>query len=278
MAKHASQSNAKLVFDSRELYHHVAGIQNKPHSKLFWHLIQAHFLPKCDLILTVSDSIADRLEEQYKITRPAVIPNVSQHPRPSSPRDIRSKCRIDKDAFVVLHQGHARLRRGCDLLVQALALLDPNIHVVFLGNDQTNGLLANLASDLKVEKRVHFLPPVPQNELLEWTASADIGTTLLEDSCLNHRFALPNKLFEYLAAGIPVIGTNLPEIAKIIDSFSVGAVTEYDAKGLATIIAAAHADPSILSKWKRNTDLVVSAYNWDRIRESFINAYSTVLS
>ena len=96
--------------------------------------------------------------------------------------------------------------------------------LIFLGDGPLKESLVQEVQTLNVAERVLFLDPVPPDTLLETTASADIGVSLLEDTCLNHRYALPNKLFEYLMAGIPVLTSELPEMENVVLGSNVGRV------------------------------------------------------
>jgi glycosyltransferase involved in cell wall biosynthesis len=82
--------------------------------------------------------------------------------------------------------------------------------------------LRELSAQLGLGQRVHFRAPVPLAELLSYSAQADVGVTLLEDTCENHRLALPNKAFEYVAAGIPVVASDLPELGRLVGSYGIG--------------------------------------------------------
>ena len=98
--------------------------------------------------------------------------------------------------------------------MEAIAEL-ATVHLLFLGAEGNYAeRLRVVAIEKGVAERVHLIGPVPLEALLSYTAQADIGVSLLEDSCENHRLALPNKLFEYLAAGLPVVVSNLPEAGR----------------------------------------------------------------
>jgi glycosyltransferase involved in cell wall biosynthesis len=127
-------------------------------------------------------------------------------------------------ASIVLHQGAPAVDRGCEALVGALCHLPPEVHVVFLGSGEPAFAagLTDLARRLGVEDRMRLVASVPLGDLLAWTREADIGVALLEDTCLNHRLALPNKLFEYIAAGVPVVVSDLPELRRIVDDHNIG--------------------------------------------------------
>jgi glycosyltransferase involved in cell wall biosynthesis len=116
-----------------------------------------------------------------------------------------------------------------------VASLD-GVNLVFLG-DPEPGFGERLAAEIRrrgVSDRVTALASVPLARLLGHTAEADVGVTLLQDTCENHRLALPNKLFEYIAAGVPVVASALPESQRLIDAYGVGwCVAPADPRGLA---------------------------------------------
>jgi hypothetical protein len=130
---------------------------------------------------------------------------------------------LDRQTSLVLHQGAPAPARGCEALIAAIERL-PGTHLVFLGDPEPGyeTVLRDLARRHDVQDRVTLLPSVPLSELLAHTAEADVGVTLLQDTCENHRLALPNKLFEYIAAGVPVVASALPEIRRLIESYEVG--------------------------------------------------------
>jgi glycosyltransferase involved in cell wall biosynthesis len=145
---------------------------------------------------------------------------------------------------------------------------------VFLGDGPLRASLQVLAASLDIQDRVHFLDPVPPDQLLDYTASATVGVTLLEDTCLNHRLALPNKLFEYLMAGIPVLASDLPELNKVVSQFDVGRLAapgcaDQVGERLREMISA----PDQLSTWRSNTRRVFETINWETASERFLNVF-----
>jgi glycosyltransferase involved in cell wall biosynthesis len=136
---------------------------------------------------------------------------------------LRERMGLDVHAPLILHQGAPAPGRGCEVLVEALARLR-GVHLAFLGDPEPvyeQELRAALRR-WRVEDRVAMLPSIPLPELLAYTAEADVGVTLLQDTCENHRLALPNKLFEYIAAGVPVVASALPETRRLVESRGVG--------------------------------------------------------
>jgi glycosyltransferase involved in cell wall biosynthesis len=235
----ARLTGARLVYDSHELATSV------PYRERGWAwfvaAIEHAVVPRCAAVITVSDGIAARLQERYGLpVTPTVVRNVSALKLHGTGR-LRSGLGIDRAVPLVLHQGAPAPDRGCELLVDAVARLD-GARLVFLG-DPEPGYEAELSAQIDARRaadRVSLLPSVPLDELLSYTAEADVGVTLLQDTCENHRLALPNKLFEYIAAGVPIVASALPETERLIDAYGVGwCVKAGDAEALAQALVAA---------------------------------------
>jgi glycosyltransferase involved in cell wall biosynthesis len=277
MVESARRSGGQVVYDARELYPFVASTEGRPWSRLYWYLTERRFSRKADLVFTVSDSIADRMASLYGISRPTVLHNVPLPRRASKTDALRRRLALPADKPIVLHQGQMRPSRGCGQLVRAMRDVE-NAVLVFLGDGPVRPGLEREVSHSGLQDRVFFLDPVPVTELLSVTASADVGVTLLEDSCLNHRFALPNKLFQYLMAGIPVLGSDLPEIRRVILDHDVGLVVDpSDIDDVAAGINTMAADDSLRTRWRNNTGRVFETFDPARASQEFVAQIAQLL-
>src|SRR3954452_10211149 len=215
---------APLVYDTHEF---ALGVpyRTRPYALLV-RVLERLLIGRAAAVVTVSPGIAERLETHYRLPRkPLVLRNLPD----LDAMDARAAGDLSDavgvaGAALVLHQGAPARHRGCENVIRSLLDQPAENHVVFLG-DAAPGYVAELealAGELGVTDRVHFLPSRPSQEMLAWTRTADVGVSLLEDIAENHRLALPNKLFEYIAAGIPPVVSALPEARRAIGELGVG--------------------------------------------------------
>jgi glycosyltransferase involved in cell wall biosynthesis len=274
----ARLTGARVVYDTHELasgVYYRAGVLRQVVLR-----IERFGIRRANLVVTVSESIASRLTEQYRLKRkPVVIRNFCALPRPAHsdpPGGLRQRLGIDT-APLVLHQGAAAPYRGCETLVRALAAL-PATHLVFLGPSEQPFAerLTELAQHEGVTGRVHFVPAVPLDDLLAHTAEADVGASLFEASCENYRLTLPNKLFEYVAAGLPVLASAVPEVERIVSEHRIGWTvdpTNPAAVGDALKTAFAHGDSRSIQARLRDADAV---FSWSRECAHLLSAYRDI--
>jgi len=215
----ARLTGARLVYDSHE---YAVGV---PYRERLWawlvRTLERVLIGRADAVITVSDGIAERLRERYGLGEtPTVVRNLPD-PGETDPNfeapDLRAELGIAAEAPLVLHLGAVARDRGGETLVRAVARA-PGAHLLFLGADDS-GFAAGLeevARDEGVADRVHLRPSVPVGQIRAYTRQASAAVTLLEDTCDNHRLALPNKLFEYLAAEVPVVASDLPEMRRAL--------------------------------------------------------------
>lgn len=273
MSRAAVTHGSHLVFDSRELYTHVASTTGRPWVRMTWHLVQKRHVRKASAVFTVSDPITQHLGRSYSAADPIVLHNVPPRQIINPGPSLRTLVSAPEDAVILLHQGSIQKARGCEVLVEAMQHVRGGV-LIFLGGGPLKPDLKALVRRMKLTHCVHFLDPVAPDELLAVTATADVGITLLEDTCLNHRFALPNKLFEYLIAGVPVMASDLPQVAGIVRKFDVGRVVNPAQKqdlvrSLQYVID--HADQR--RRWAARTSHVLETYNWESASERFSAAY-----
>jgi glycosyltransferase involved in cell wall biosynthesis len=276
LAAAANRHGGALVLDARELYPHVDATAGKPWARWLWSAVERHYLPRTGAVLTVNDSIADRMAETYGIERPVVSRNVP--PRQHVPRTdaLRERLGIPSGQRIVLYQGLVRAGRGLERLVDAMRDV-PDAALVVIGDGPTKPALQRQAAGV-LGDCAHFLPHTPPDDLLRLTASADLGVHVPEPITESIRLALPNKLFEYLMAGLPVVVANIPEMRRVVEQFDVGLVVDpYDRDGLASALRKALGDETARARWEANAPTVFETFRPEHDKERFQNVYRRLL-
>jgi len=244
----ATRHAGALVFDSRELYAHLDASASRPLVRATWSTIERRFIRRADAVLTVNDSIADVLAATYGIPRPEVIPNVPDTPSPApSDRLQRELALPDDGRTLVLYQGLFREGRGLLALLDAARDID-SVRLAFIGEGPLDAEVRRGAASLGDRAVVH--PFVHPADLPAFTVGADVGACLIEPLTESLRLSLPNKLFEYLNAHVPVLASPLPEIQRVVEAFEVGTLADPADSG--AIVEALHrvTDSSHRSSWR----------------------------
>ncbi|MDT7856222.1 glycosyltransferase family 4 protein [Rubrivirga sp. S365] len=276
LAAAARRHGGRLVYDSRELYAALDSSAGRPHVAAAWQAVEGRFIGRADAVLTVGDQIADRLAEAYGIARPTVLYNAPAPPPPDGEggadraragRDaLRARLGLPDDGrVVVLYQGLLRAGRGLPALVEAARRVD-GVRLVVIGEGELWDDLARLGAPLGDRFRLH--PFVPPDALAALTPGADLGACLIEPLTESLRLSLPNKLFEYLAAGVPVIASPLPEIRRVVER-GVGVLADpADPAAVAAALRRA-LDADARESWAGRTTEALAPYAWDRGRGVF---------
>ncbi|MBC8311917.1 MAG: glycosyltransferase [Candidatus Marinimicrobia bacterium] len=223
----ASIHPPKLIYDSREIYSQLAGLVDSPIKQLFWSFIEKINIQKASMVVVTADSDSEVLKSIYGDIPCITLKNLpSKKNLPTPPIDLYSKLNIPKTSPIFLYQGVLHQGRGIELVLPLLETFQ-DAHYVVLGDGAYKNDFENLLRRYDVQHRVHCLGSIPYSELLNHTASATIGFSLIEPLSQSYEHALPNKIFEYAAAGIPVITTDLPEMKNAITEFDLGHSVEF---------------------------------------------------
>ena len=216
----ARRAGARLIYDARDLYvesNNIARLPAPLRGLFAWQ--EGRLARAADRVITVNDSCADYLQRHYRVERPIVVMNGQlpyRPPRPAPDR-LRQRLGLAKDRRIVLYHGGFMRDRGLLQLVEAVASTRmSDVDLVFMGSGPEEGHVRGIVGTLAARDRIHFLPPVPPAELLDWVASADVGAMVNQPTTLNEQLSTPNKLFECITAGTPVVSSDFPERRRIV--------------------------------------------------------------
>jgi glycosyltransferase involved in cell wall biosynthesis len=236
----ARRAQVPLVYDTHELWRHRNRHgQLRPLGRAVDALVERRLVRHCDRVVTVSDSIAAWLQRRYRLRRPVVVlRNVPERRGTADAPSLRALAGLPGDAQVLLYTGRVLPFRGIEQAVAALPLLPPGLHLVLLGYGDRDVVqrVMDLAEQHGVPSRLHVVGPVRPDQVVGVAAEATVALVGIQATCLSHRFALPNKLFEAVAAGVPVVANDLPDVRRVVERYGVGVVADL-ADGPATATA-----------------------------------------
>jgi glycosyltransferase involved in cell wall biosynthesis len=209
-----------IVYDSHEIFLDAGTARQLPGpARTFLRAYERQLVRRVAGVVTVNDSLARVLEHRYRPRRTVVVHNCPSRwaPADAEPGLLRTAAGIPGDAPVVLYHGTVGPDRGIEELLEAL--LEPGlerVHFVVLGPGERRDVYAALAVGDRFGGRAHILEAVPPDELLSWVAGANVGAVLIQPTTLNHYLSTPNKLFECLAAGVPVVASDFPTMRRVV--------------------------------------------------------------
>ncbi len=264
-----------LIYDSHEYFTGVPEIQDRPKVKKAWEKIEKSIFPKLKYIFTVNQSIADLYRNQYN-KEVQVLRNV-----PTRDNLTKTKSRTDLgipvDKKIVLVQGTGiNIDRGIEELLEAIAIMDNTILYIVGSGDVLNQLKERSeAQDLN--NKVVFVGKLPYNEMMQYTYNADVGVTLDKDTNINYRFSLPNKIFDYIKAGLPVLSSNLVELKKIINHYEIGVIAvNHSPEEIKKNLLAIWDNEYIYSEYKENTKKAAQELIWEKEVETLLEVYKNL--
>lgn len=218
----------KLVYDSHEYFTEVPELVKRPKVQKIWQTIEQWIFPKLKNVITVSNQIAIDYNKKYKVNI-TVIRNL-----PIKTKDFYEVKNIRKGGSkLIIYQGWVNVNRGIEHLVEAMQYIK-NANLCIIGDgDIFNEIVAKILK-LNLQDKITMLGKIPFEQLPNYTHQADLGVSLEENVGLNYKYALPNKLFDYINAGVPVLTSNLPEMEAIVSKYNVGeTIAEITPKAIA---------------------------------------------
>jgi glycosyltransferase involved in cell wall biosynthesis len=272
-----------LIFDAHELPLSELDAPNRRRLRFFLRPLLTHMIASCAGGIGASLYYAQVLREQYHIPEVALVRNMPTYRLARKNNLLRERFGLAPSVRIALYQGNIQAHRGLDVLVRAAAFLEKDIVIVLLGKwvEPTISELQALLISERVADRLKILPALPYEELLDWTASADIGLSIIPlDSTLNKQTCLPNKFFEYVMMGLPVLTSTLEATSELIQKYDIGAlVPSLAPEDIADTLNATLQDAARLARMRLNALLVAQQeFNWEKEKASLVDLYQSLFT
>lgn len=263
----------KLVYDSHEYYTETPELVNRKRVQKIWKRIEARILPRLKIVYTVNDSLAGLFREKYKV-EVGVIRNLPYR-QDYKLEKSRTELGLPDDKKIILLQGAGiNIQRGTEEMIEAMEYIGNAVFVIIGGGDVLH-LLKQQVSDMGLEGKVRFIPKMPFQELYQFTVHADLAVTLDKDTNINYRFSLPNKLFDYIQARVPILASKLIEIEKIVIEYKIGRIIEtHEPLKIAETVNEMLGDPGQYEIWKENLRFASEELCWEREEEKLTQIFS----
>lgn len=254
--------NTNLVYDSHEYFTEVPELVARPKVQKIWERIEKRIFPKLKDIITVNQSIADMYEKKYN-KKLKVVRNI---PPQHKPKLIFSKKELGlplNKKIIILQGSGINIHRGAEELIEAMLYVE-NAVLLFIGSGDVIDILKQMVKEKLLQEKVMFIAKQAYDKLLNYTALSDLGCTLDKDSNINYRFSLPNKLFDYIRAEIPVLSSRLFEIQKIIEHYNIGDfIDTHEPKHIASKINEMLSNTAKLQLYKENLIKASAELCWE---------------
>lgn len=254
----ARKLKCKIVYDSHEICTENTILINKKIYKLWFKYQERKIIKKVDQMICVSNAAAEYFAKTYNMEKPMVVTNCGF-------KSEYAEHNPKEGVFEVLNHGQFYAGRGYDIMVEAAKELEkyPEIRLAVRGMGMLEKSLKKRAEELEL-KNFSFYPPVLVNELISSAATSNVGVAITENICLNFELSVSNKIFEYMAAGLPVIMSDIPEHRYLNDKYKVGIVIkENTPKALAEAIVKLYTDKEFYEKCAKNARILSDEINWE---------------
>jgi glycosyltransferase involved in cell wall biosynthesis len=267
-----------LVYDSHEYFTGVPELLNRPKVQRIWKKIESYCLPKVNYAITVNESIARLFKDEYNKDF-NVIRNVPLITKPflGERENLRRELGLPIAKNILILQGAGiNIDRGAEELVEAMQYI-PDYLLLIVGGGDVIADLKKIVNEKNLKGCVLFVPKQPVEILRKYTAASNLGITLDKANNINYKLSLPNKLFDYIHAGIPVLSSDLPELKNIIVGYNIGKICpDHDPKNISKLIDEMFSSDDQIKKWEANTAIAAKELNWDKEKERLLSIFKKI--
>ncbi len=267
------RQGGRLVYDAHELTTELAYI-SRP-ERMGWRVLERFLIRRADEVITTGTYRSEYLAKRYKIVAPTVILNCPPLPAAEAHnRALREKLGLTDDTVpIILYQGGFIRGRGLDKLVLAAAHLDRGV-LVLMGWGDLEVELKGIVKKKGLERRVYFTEPVPPEQVVYYCMSASVGVVIYQNTGLNNYYATPNKLYEYIHAGLPVVSSDFPALSEIAEGYGLGGTFDpEEPKSIAAAINQVLADEQRYDTMRKNALEAATIFNWETESRKLLEIY-----
>jgi glycosyltransferase involved in cell wall biosynthesis len=264
-----------LVYDSHEYYTETPELVKRKLVQKIWKRIESRIFPKLKTVYTVNESIANLFRKKYNV--PVEVIRNMPYRQEYKKEKTRMELGLPEGKKIILLQGAGiNVQRGTEEMIEAMQYLDQAVFVIIGGGDVLS-LLKQQVKDMQLQDKVTFIPKMPFKDLYRYSVHADIAVTLDKDTNINYSFSLPNKLFDYIQARVPVLASDLIEIKSVIDKYKIGKViSSYKARDIAQAITEMLQDGVQYEIWKENLNLAAEELCWELEEKKLTQIYAAL--
>ncbi len=271
----AKFTNKPIVYDSHELFTEVPELIHRPKIQKVWLTIEKFIFPKLEHVFTVNKLIADIYRDKYKVAV-RILRNIApKYKFVKSPLNFEQEVKRGKK-MIILQGAGVNIDRGGEEAVAMMQYVEDAV-LYIIGSGDVFPVLEKMVVEYSLQEKVFLLGRRPYDELMQYTKIADLGLSLDKNTNLNYEYSLPNKVFDYIQAGTPLLVSNRRVVAKLVKEENIGEVIEHhDPKRMAEKVKAMFASAEY-NVWKANLKEAANTYNWEKESEVIKEVYSQFL-
>ncbi len=256
----------RVIYEAHEFFAGHELLLRRPLRRALWLWVEKITIPRIHHLLTVSEPLAELYRQRYpQLKRVSVIRNL---PLRSAFPTTAPKAKADKPFTVVFH-GYFHKGRALPQIIRAMALVHTQkVTLLLVGHGPLEAEIRHMVASLKLEERVLFHDFIPQDQLLSFLSAADLGLVLIQPDSPNRIYSLPNKFFELIGAGVPVLASTIPTLTSYVQKYDIGrCVNPDDPAAIAAAIDEIVPDTKQQALWKAHCRKAAEELNWEQEAE-----------
>jgi glycosyltransferase involved in cell wall biosynthesis len=267
-----------LIYDAHEYFRGHQVLDNRPFQRYFWMWFEKKMSRHLEYLITVSEPLGDLFKHDYpKLKNIEILRSLPSLEQEKGKIFIRKKSIENK---IALFHGYFLAGRALENIITAFTKIkDKSIKLLLIGEGPLKQKLKEMVDSLDLNNTIEFVNFIPNEQLIEYIRKATIGLSIIQADCTNRKFALPNKFFEYIHAGLPVLASNIPTLDAYTQKYKVGRTVDPENPAeIAKVIEEMVSDPFQLEKWGINCKQASKKLNWQNESQKLAEIYSGIFN